>query len=170
MLGFGTRGSGFARDSWAAQIPSPKSRIPSVSHFHRERRLGRREPRDRHAIRRRADVVEADLVEEVNRRRVAAVLAADPELQVGPAPTAALDAVAHEVADSLYVDRREGILLEDLLLLVDLQELPAVVARKPKGELRQVLRADREELRLARDLIGHEASAGDLDHRADEVL
>ena len=41
------------------------------------------EARDRHPERRAGDVVEPHLVEEVDRRRVAAVLAADAEVQVG---------------------------------------------------------------------------------------
>src|SRR5262249_59804801 len=38
---------------------------------------------ERDPVRRARDVVEADLVEELHRRRVSAMLAADPELEVG---------------------------------------------------------------------------------------
>src|SRR5215213_1972377 len=48
-----------------------------------QRRLGGREAGERHAERRAADVVEAELVAELDRARLAAVLAADPELQAG---------------------------------------------------------------------------------------
>ena len=58
--------------------------------------------------------------------------------------------IAHQRADAVGVDRGERILLEDLLVLIDLQELPDVVAREAEGQLRQVVGAEREELRLAR--------------------
>ena len=47
-----------------------------------DRGLRGRDPRDRHAVGRAGDVVDARVVEEVDRVRVAAVLAADAELQV----------------------------------------------------------------------------------------
>src|SRR5215831_18512270 len=53
-----------------------------ISYFGRERRLRGGQARDRHAVRRGADVVHAGLLEEVNRRGIAAVLAADPDLQI----------------------------------------------------------------------------------------
>src|SRR5262249_50680285 len=87
----------------------------SVPHLHGERSLGGREARDRDAVRRRAYVVEPHIVEEVDRRGVAAVLAADAELQVLACLAPALDADADDVADAGDVDRRERILLEDLL-------------------------------------------------------
>src|SRR5262249_5783706 len=48
-----------------------------------ERRLGRRQPRHRHAEGRAADVVQPDLVAEGDAVRVAAVLATDADLQLG---------------------------------------------------------------------------------------
>ena len=53
---------------------------------------------------------------------------------------------------------------------VGAEELPDVVAREPERQLRQVVGAEREELRLAGDLVGRCRAAGDLDHRADQVL
>src|SRR5260221_8584791 len=47
-----------------------------------ERRLRGREPGDRHPERRARDVVEADLVTERDRARVAAMLAADADLEL----------------------------------------------------------------------------------------
>src|SRR5262249_46659578 len=54
----------------------------SVSHFHRQRRLRRSQTRDRNSVRRRAHVVQADLVEEMDRRWIASMLAADAELEI----------------------------------------------------------------------------------------
>ena len=54
----------------------------SIADLDAQCRLRRREARDRHAIGRAAHVVEAHRVEEVNRRGIAAVFTADPELDV----------------------------------------------------------------------------------------
>src|SRR5262245_22811180 len=48
---------------------------------HAQRRLGGGQPRDRHAIGRAGDIVEAGLVAEEHRGRIAAMFAADAELQ-----------------------------------------------------------------------------------------
>ena len=77
---------------------------------------------------RAAHVIEADLVEEVDRRRVAAVLAADPELEVGAAGAALLHRHGHELAGAGRVEARKRILLENLAVLVDAQELADVVS------------------------------------------
>src|SRR5438105_510340 len=118
---------------------------PSVAYASGERRLCRREPCDGDSVRRRADVGEPDRVEEMHRRRVAAMFAADAELDVGTRLPSALNAHRHEVADAVHVDRGERILLEDLLVLVDLQELADVVAREAERQLREIVGAKREE-------------------------
>ena len=55
-----------------------------ISDLDRQRRLRGGEARDRNPVRRRAHVIEPHLLEEMNRRRVAAVLTANTELQVFP--------------------------------------------------------------------------------------
>ena len=72
-----------------------------------ERGLGGRDPGDRHPVRRAADVVEPDRGEEADAVGVAAVLAADAELQIGVGAAAALRRDAHERADARDVDRLE---------------------------------------------------------------
>jgi len=74
----------------------------------RERRLGRGEPGDWHPVGRAGNVVEADLVAEADGGRIAAVLAADAELQVLARAAAALGADAHELAHPLAVDGDKG--------------------------------------------------------------
>ncbi len=59
-------------------------------------------------------------------RGVAAVFAADADLEFRLGLAAQRDAHADDGADALGVDRGEGILVEDLLLLVDPQELADV--------------------------------------------
>ena len=108
-------------------------RCPPAS---RTRRAAGLQPRDRHPERRAGDVVEPDLVEEVDRLRVAAVLAADAELEVragsrGPprrrcwtsAPTPS------------RVERLERGDAEDALLEVGGEErrLDVVAARSPRS-------------------------------------
>src|SRR5262245_7537596 len=144
--------------------------MTSVSDFDRQRGLRRGQPRHRDTVGAGADVIESDLVEEMNRRRVAAVLAADAELEIGPHRAAAFDADAHEIADALDVDRRERVALQNLRLLVDLQELSDVVAREAEGELREIVGAERKELGVAGNLVGNNAAAGNLDHGSDQVL
>ena len=110
-----------SRPESRASSPEPTGSVPDL---HRQRRLRRREPRDRHAVRRAAHVVEADLVEEVDRRRVAAVLAADAELEVGPRLAALLDAPSPRAGPtpSVSIDAN-GSRSRIFLLLVDAQEL-----------------------------------------------
>src|SRR6267378_4480852 len=76
----------------AAPIPSPSSRscfrttgfmrlAVALLRFHR--RLGRGQPRHRHAVRRAADVVQTQRVAKLDRGRVTAVLATDADLHIG---------------------------------------------------------------------------------------
>ena len=50
------------------------------------------------------------------------------------------------------------------------QERARVVAGHAEGGLREVVRAEAEELRRLRDFVGGERAARDLDHRADQVV
>ena len=76
----------------------------------------------------------------------------------------------HELTDARRIQRLERIALQDLLLLVDAQELADVVAREAERHLRQVVGAEREELRFGRHLVRGQRAARHFDHRADEVL
>ena len=70
-----------------------------------ERRLGSGESGDRHPERRARHIVEPDIVAERDRRRVAAMLTADADLQLFLHPAAALNADANQLANTLLVDR-----------------------------------------------------------------
>src|SRR4051812_3983734 len=98
-----------------------------------ERRGRRSQPGGRRPVRRAGNVVEADALAEVDRGRVAAMLAADAELEVGANEAAALDGDLHQVADPLLVERDERVLLEDSLGQVSVQEPGRVVAADAKG-------------------------------------
>src|SRR5262245_4321654 len=67
------------------------------------------EARDGHPERRTAHVIEAFAVTKVDRRRLAAVLAANSNLQVGLGLAPALDADADELAEPVLVDGDERI-------------------------------------------------------------
>src|SRR5207244_7804144 len=103
--------------------------------------------RDRHAERRAGHVVEPDLVAEGDRGRIAAVLAADADLEPAPSLAPALDADAYQFADALAVDRHERIGREDAARRVRPEEARGVVAADAERRLRQVVGAEGEELR-----------------------
>src|SRR5437763_16768812 len=67
------------------------------------------EPRDRDHERRARHVRHADLVAELDRRRLTAVLATDADLEVGPRAAAPLDADLDELPDALLIEHREGV-------------------------------------------------------------
>src|SRR5215467_12706263 len=94
-----------------------------------DRCLSGRQPRDGNAERRRADVVEADLLEKLNRVGIAAVLAADAELDVFPRAAPLRNGDLDELADAGLVDRRERVFLHDLELGVVREKRARVVAR-----------------------------------------
>ena len=75
----------------------------------------------------------------------------------------------HELADAGLVDRGERVLLQDFVLGVGAEEGARVVAAHAERGLGEVVRAEAEELRGLRDLVGGERAARDFDHRADDV-
>src|SRR5262249_37371211 len=68
-------------------------------------------PRERHAVRRAAHIVEPQPVAEGDRARLAAVLPADTRLQRRLLPAPALDRDPHQLAHAPLVDRLERIAL-----------------------------------------------------------
>ncbi len=81
-----------------------------------ERGLGSGETGDRHAVGRARDVVETDLVAERHRGRVAAMLTANTDLEIGSGLAAAGDADLDEFTDAVAIDRDERIDFQDPLL------------------------------------------------------
>src|SRR5262249_47170172 len=136
-----------------------------------ERRFRCRHPRRGHWERRAADVVEPELVAERDRLRPPAVLAADPGLQAGLRRSAALNADAHQLADTVHVERLEGVVLEDAVLEIEGQELALrVVAHEAQRRLPASARHERDEGRVPCAAGRADAAARELDHRAAEVL
>src|SRR5690606_32446044 len=108
------------------------------------------------------DVVEADLVAEGDGGGVAAVLAADAELEAGLGTAPPLDREADELADALLVERLERVVREDPGLDVAGEELARVVAAVAEGHLREVVRPEREEVGLLGDGGGGQRRARHL--------
>lgn len=103
-------------------------------------------------------------------RRIAAVLAADAEFEPRVRLAAELAGHLHKLADTIDVEMLERVVLVDLRVVIRAEELRGVVAAEAEGHLRQVVRAEAEEVRFLGDLIGRERGARDLDHGADVVL
>src|SRR4029078_1770628 len=102
---------------------------------------------------------------------LAAVLAADAELEVVLRAPAALDGDPHQVADALLVENLERVALAHAVLEVARQELAlGVVARKAQGSLGEVVGAEREEVGLLGDLVCADAGAWELDNSPDEIF
>src|SRR5271154_5548739 len=124
---------------------------------------------DGHSERTARNVGESDAMAEFHRIGVAAVFAADAELDVGSRLAALRDGDFHELADAGLVNRGERIFLHDLHFLIRAEEAAGIVAAHAERGLRQIVRAEAEELRRLRDLIGGQRAARNFDHRADAV-
>src|SRR5690606_6721765 len=89
--------------------------------------LGGRQTGDRNAARRAGDIVQPDLVAEEDRLRIAAVLAADPDLEILASAAAPFDALLHQLADARLIDRLERIGSDDVVLGVVTDERLVIV-------------------------------------------
>ena len=99
------------------------------------------------------------------------MLAADAELEVRLRLPPALDRDPHQVADAFVVEHLERVALEHAVLEVEGEELAlGVVARHAERRLREVVRAEGEEVGDLGDLVRAERGARQLDHRPAEVL
>src|SRR5262245_52221862 len=105
-------------------------------------RLRRGEPCNRHAERRARHIFEAEQMAERDRRRIAAVLAADSDLEFGARLAPTLDADTHQFADALAVDRHERIGLQDAARGVGTKEACGIVTADTEAGLRQVVGAE----------------------------
>src|SRR3712207_8393044 len=106
-------------------------------------------------------VVDARVVEELDRVGVAAVLAADAELDVVLGLATEPRAHAQHLAHARLVDRLEWRAVEDLAVDVLREDLALdVVAAEAETRLGEVVRAEREEVGLLGDPVGDEARPG----------
>src|SRR3954470_5243806 len=116
-------------DSGVARRRAPRNddlRLPRRGLAERGLRGG--EARDRHAIGRAGYVIQSDLVAEGHRCRIAAMLAANPDLQLRPRLAAALDADPDQFAHAVTIDRDKGIDLQNAARDVGTEKTRGVVA------------------------------------------
>src|SRR5260221_930609 len=107
---------------------------------------------------------------EEDRGRIAAMLAADAELDVGTRLAAAFAGDLDQLTYAFDIERGEGVVLEDAALLVLLEEARGIVAAEAEGGLGEVVGAEAEELGTLGDMGGPQVGARQLDHGADEIF
>ena len=122
--------------------------------------LGGSQTGDGHAVGGAGHIVQANLVAELHGGGIAAVLAADTQVDVGAGLLAQLGGHGHQLAYAVLIQVGEGIGLIDLLVVVVAQELAGVVAGEAEGHLGQVVGAEGEELGLLGDLVAVRAARG----------
>src|SRR5271170_7787455 len=101
---------------------------------------------------------------------VAAMLAADAELELGVGLAPALDRDSHQAAYAVGIELRERVCLVDAALDIIAEKFAGIVAREPIGHLREVVGAEGKKLGDRANLAGLETGARHLDHRADRIL
>ena len=107
---------------------------------------------------------------EANRVRVAALFAANTDLEVGTLRTAPGDSHLDELAKALDIEDFERIVLQNALIVVHRQELVfRIFTRKLEYRLGHIIRTEGEELRAGREFRGPRARAHGLDHGAEFV-
>ena len=102
--------------------------------------------------------------------RFASVFAANSKLDSGPRLAAQIAGDFHQPPNAFLVDRRERIRPDDIKLCVGRQDRSGIIMTYSESCLREIVRPEAEEFRVARNFIGHERGSRDLDHRADEIV
>ena len=87
------------------------------------------------------------------------MLTADAQLDARTRRAAALGGDADQVADAFLVEADEGVLLEDALVDIGVQEPAGVVAADAEGGLGQVVGAEGEELGMLGQVAGADGRA-----------
>src|SRR5271165_4353849 len=108
-----------------------------------------------HAEWRAGYVVEAVLRAEFHGGGVAAVLAADTDLDRRPGRTSLFHRHLDQLPDAFLIKGGERVLLQNAFGQVRRQYPADVVAREAKGGLGEIVGAEAEELSLLGDLVGH---------------
>ena len=106
----------------------------------------------------------------LNRAGVAAVFAADTELDVGTGFSSALHLHFYELAYARPVESGKRVAFKNLLFVIVGQELAGVVARETESHLRKVVCAEAEKLSRFCDFRSRDCRAGNLYHSAHEII
>ena len=96
---------------------------------------------------------------ELDRSRVAAVLAADTDMESGIDGLAELDRHIHQLANAGLIELSERIVLKDLSVIVSVEELTCVVTAEAEGHLSQVVGTEAEEVSLGSNLVSSQSSS-----------
>src|SRR5216110_2908619 len=148
-----------------ARQRSTRSAVPEFADLFSKLCMGRREAGDRYPEGRTRYVVEAEEVAQLDARRIPAVLAADPDLQVLADSSTFLDAGPHKLADALAVQGLERIEGENPPFYEVQEELAlGVVPAVPERRLREIVRPEGEELGMSGNRIGRECGPRKLNH------
>src|SRR6266545_1547133 len=139
------------------------SRPPAPPHqllLFAESRMSRGQTSDGHPEGGAGNIVKTDLVAEDDGGGVAAMLAADAELDVAPGGAPLVAPHFDQLSDAVLIEGDEGVLGKESGLDVEGKELACIVPGEAESGLRQVVGAEGEEFRLMGNLIGGEGSAG----------
>ncbi len=132
--------------------------------------MGGREASDRDTEGGARHIVQAECVAQFDARWIAAMLSANPDLELLADLPAFLDTHPHELADTFAIQRLEGIEGQDSPVHEIEEELAfRVVTGISKRGLREIVRPEGEELRVLRDLVRRESCPRELDHRPEFV-
>ena len=104
---------------------------------------------------------------ELDTAGVAAVLAADTELEALSCGSALLGCDAYQLANAATVEGLEWVVVVNAQLDVLCQELAAIVTAKAAAHLGKVVGAEAEELCFCGDLVGCQCATRDFDHGSD---
>ena len=107
---------------------------------------------------------------ELNRCRIAAVLAADTDVELGVNRLAELDSHLHELANANLVELCKRIVLEDLGVIVSVEELTSIVSGEAECHLSKVVSTEAEEVSVLSDIVSCESCTRNLDHSTNLVL
>lgn len=124
-----------------------------------DRSLSGGESCDGNTERAAGNVAQTDVVAELHGGGVAALLAADAQLDVRAGLTAKFGSHLDEAADAGLIQLGERIGLVDLAVIVGSEELARVVTAEAVGQLGQVVGAEAEELSFFCHFVGGEASS-----------
>ena len=91
---------------------------------------------------------------ERDRSGIAAMLAADSDLEPASNGAAALNAYAHKLAHAFAIDRDERIGCQNAAGYVCAEKARGIITADPVGSLGQIIRAERKEFGALRDLGG----------------
>src|SRR5258706_14874217 len=110
-------------------------------------RLCRCESRNRNSKWRAAHIIQPDGMAKFHALGIAPMLSADPAFDIRARRSTLLHRHVHQLTHAAGIDRLERIAVEDFFFEVVGQEAVGIIARIPKRHLRQIIRAEGEELR-----------------------